>query len=614
MTRGGECAAPATDVRARRLAFLGLVLATMAALAAWLVQIFSPKGLSAAELVLVALFVLNTPWLSIGLWNAVIGVIVMHARPDWLRLVLPLNGLADDGTVAPVPVAGRTAIVVPVRNEDPDEVLARLGAVARSLEGTGCAAAFELFLLSDTSRADIAAAEERLVAAWREEGRFRLRLRYRRRPVNHGHKAGNIREFCQRYGDGFRYMVLLDADSLMTGAAIVRLVRVMQLNPQLGILQTLVTGLPSQSPFSRIFQFGMRHGMRSYTAGSAWWQGDQGPYWGHNAIVRLAPFRAACGLPRLSGSGPLGGDILSHDQVEAVLMRRAGYEVRVLPIEDGSFEENPPTLQEFIRRDLRWCQGNMQYLRLLGLPGIRLLGRLQLVLAILMYTAAPVWYCFMTVGIADSALTRAEGGSLQLQGDLVIALFVTVLLMNFAPRILGVIDVLLRPRERERYGGTAALVRGACIELLFSVLVTPAVALAQAIFIAGLFAGRCITWEAQERGQREISPGEAASALWPQLLAGVCLALALAVAAPDYLLWGMPVIAGLLLAIPVAIVTSGRRLGRFLAHAGWCAIPEEIDPPVTVEWAGFDSARSGGPDRFAPAGRGEHGAEQSERA
>src|SRR4029077_3336826 len=187
------------------------------------------------------------------------------------------------------------------------------------------------------------------------------------------------------------YAIVLDADSLMTPRAMLRLVRIMQARPAIGILQTLVTGLPSASPFARIFQFGMRLGMRSYTLGAASWQGDCGPYWGHHAIVRLAPFREHGELPVRPGGPPLGGHVLSHDQLEAVLMRRAGYEGRVLPEEEGSGKENPPTLLEFIRRDLRWCQGNMQYFHFLPLPRLLPVSRCQLGLAIAMYLAAPAW-------------------------------------------------------------------------------------------------------------------------------------------------------------------------------------------------------------------------------
>ena len=165
----------------------------------------------------------------------------------------------------------------------------------------------------------------------------------------------------------------------------------MQAHPKIGILQSLVVGMPSASAFARIFQFGMRHGMRSYTMGQAWWVGDCGPFWGHNALVRIKPFHEQCDLPMLPGKPPLGGHVLSHDQVEATLMRRAGYEVRVLPEERGSWEENPPTMLEFARRDVRWCQGNMQYLKLLDLPGLYPMSRFQLVWAILMFIGIPAW-------------------------------------------------------------------------------------------------------------------------------------------------------------------------------------------------------------------------------
>ncbi len=93
----------------------------------------------------------------------------------------------------------------------------------------------------------------------------------------------------------------------MAPSDILRLVRIMQANPCLGILQSLVVGLPTASPFARAFQFGMRLGMRSYTLGSAWWQGECGPYWGHNALLRVAPFREHCVLPRIAGPPAPGG-------------------------------------------------------------------------------------------------------------------------------------------------------------------------------------------------------------------------------------------------------------------------------------------------------------------
>ena len=234
---------------------------------------------------------------------------------------------------------------------------------------TGEGAQFSYFVLSDTNDPAVAAAEERAVEAWKAADPDRDRIVYRRRSDNTGFKAGNVRDFCERWGKDYALMLPLDADSLMAGPEIVRLVRMMQAHPRIGILQSLVVGMPSSSAFARIFQFGMRHGMRAYTMGQAWWVGDCGPFWGHNALVRIKPFHEQCDLPILPGKPPLGGHVLSHDQVEATLMRRAGYEVRVLPEERGSWEENPPTMLEFAQRDVRWCQGNMQYIKLLEPAG-----------------------------------------------------------------------------------------------------------------------------------------------------------------------------------------------------------------------------------------------------
>ncbi len=570
---------------ARRAVFAALVLATMAGLAGALALVLSEGGLAALEIVLVALFALNTPWLCIGFWNAVIGVALPRLRRDWLAAALPLRGLGEDES----PVASRVAIVMPVRNEDAGRAVGRLRAAADSLDAAGHGGAFAFFLLSDTDRPAVAAAEERLFARWRAADPRPDRLHYRRRARNTGLKAGNIADFCDRWGGRFDHMVVLDADSAMTGAAILRIVRLMEANPRLGILQTLVTGLPSAAAFARVFQFGMRHGMRAYTLGSAWWQGDHGPYWGHNAIVRLAPFRAHCRLPRLPGAPPLGGDVLSHDQVEAALMRGAGWEVRVLPVEGGSFEDNPPTLQDYLKRDLRWCQGNMQYLRLLAMPGVLAMGRLQLLLAILMYASAPVWYAFMATGLAYFAFAVDDARGFAPTGPGV-ALFAIVLALGFAPKILGVLDLLSRPAERRRYGGGRAAAAGALVEAAFSMLLAPVAALAQTVLIAGLFLGRRIAWDGQRRDPRRVSWREAAGALWPQTLAGIGLAGALAALAPGFLPWAAPVVLGLSLAIPFAVATARPGAGRALARSGCCAIPEEIDPPAELRRLGLGAA------------------------
>jgi len=494
------------------------------------------------------------------------------------------------------PLVGRTAILMAIHDEDPDAVYRHLRATVESLDRAGNADRFDVFVLSDTRDAEIAVEEERLFEAWRRVDAAPARLHYRRRNENTDHKTGNIWDWLDNHGQSYAYFVTLDADSLMSGRLLTRLVRAMDKNPDLGILQTLVVGLPTASAFARIFQFGMRHGMRSYTTGSAWWLGDAGPYWGHNAIIRTDAFMRHCRLPHLPGKAPLGGLILSHDQVEAALMRRAGYQVRVMPEEGGSFEVNPPTLPEFIRRDLRWCQGNMQYWQLLPVGGFRAMGRLQLAMAMLMYLAGPAWLLFMLAGLGK-AMVIGLGGGAAVPGDpelwsptvvaLGIGLFAIMMTVNLTPKLAGLIDVALRSDARRAYGGGGVLTLSAITEFLFALIIGPAVAVAQTIFIAGLPFGRMMRWEAQQRADHRVPFWEAARGLWPQLLFGLLLLTGFAVSMPSVLPWTLPVVGGLLLAIPLAWVTSLPSLGRTLTRVGLCAVPEERDAPLTVQLAGY---------------------------
>ena len=570
---------------ARRAVFAALVGVSIVSLVSLMIAVVAGDGLSATEIALLVLFAANTPWLVIGFWNALIGFIVTHAARDPVHVVAPLAPPAPDGTA----LLSRTAIVVPIRNEDPVPSFARIAAEIESLAATGVAAAFEVFILSDTDEPAVAAAEEDLFADLNARMGQRVPMHYRRRSRNTAFKAGNLRDFCETHGHAFDFMIVLDADSLMTGRRLVQLVRTMEANPSLGILQTLVVGLPALSPFARIFQFGMRHGMRVYTMGSAWWQGDAGPYWGHNAIIRLGPFIEHCRLPALKGQPPFGGPVLSHDQLEAALMRRAGYAVRVVPVEDGSFEENPPTLPDFLQRDLRWCQGNLQYVQLLGRPGFNPMGRLQLVLAILMYTAAPLWLGFLLVGfgqlltppalpdgVAPASAAQASGINIGL------VLYAAVMAMVMTPKILGIIDVLVSPRSRRAYGGAARILLGAFVELVFGLLLGAAVAVTHSIFIAGLLFGRTITWSPQKRASRAITLMEAFQGLWPQLVLGIAATALLAWKAPAVIPWAIPILAGWLFAVPFACMTSWQAIGVRLARRGVCSVPEELDPPHEI--------------------------------
>jgi membrane glycosyltransferase len=338
--------------------------------------------------------------------------------------------------------------------------------------------------------------------------------------------------------------------------------------------------MPSASAFARIFQFGMRHGMRSYTVGQAWWAGDCGPFWGHNALVRIRPFAQKCQLPILPGKPPLGGHVLSHDQLEAALMRKAGYEVRVLPVEGGSWEENPPTMLEFIRRDIRWCQGNLQYLKLLDMPGLQPMSRFQLAWAILMFLGIPAW----TLMIAFLPVLAWEARSISdYPTMLAIALYVTFFTMYLSPKIAGLIDAALTPGAVSRYGGRLRFAASALIELVFSFLLGAVSTIRTTIFMIGLPFGKSVTWGAQARDVHGISWGAAVVAFWPQMLFGVVICGALLAISPTVLLWSLPLTAGYLLAVPFGVLTAHPELGRFLQRAGLCGIPEDFDPPPEIE-------------------------------
>ena len=498
-------------------------------------------------------FAISAPWTVLGVGNSVVGFWLLHGAKDGLARILTFPPAA--------PISARTAILMTIRNEDAARVFARLRRMKRGVDETGEGGRFAWFVLSDTSDPAVAEREEAEFAVWGQAD-----THYRRRTDNEGYKAGNIRDFCQRWGADFEFMLPLDADSLMEGEAILRMVRLAEANPRLGILQSLVVGLPSRSAFARLFQFGMRSGMRTYTMGAAWWTGDCGPYWGHNALIRVKPFTEHCDLPLLAG----GRHILSHDQVEAVLMRRAGYEVRVLPVEGGSFEENPPTLPDFVRRDLRWCQGNMQYLspRVVGLPGLLPVSRFQLIWAISMFLGAP-FGTLMVILAACWPLT--EGGGPGGQG---LALFyVVTLLLSLLPKLLGFADVLAKPGEVARYGGVGRFLAGAALETVFSFLLGAVTGFSVTLFLLRLRRGG--GWEAQARDANGLSLASAVRLLWPHALFGLVL-FALLAQTPTLLLWSLPLTAGYLTAIPLALITASPRLGERMVAAGLCATPEEI--------------------------------------
>lgn len=561
---------------ARRSVFCVLAVCT-AAFMLWLMhQALSPETPTALYVTLMVLLGFTLPWMVVGFWNAVIGLLLCQLSTEPTAAVLPREMDITDTEL----LTTSTAILLCIRNETPARIERNLETMLKGLATPGIGEHFHLYVLSDTSDSKIAEQEQACFDAMQARWRDRVGITYRCRTENTGYKAGNIAEFCQRWGAQHDFALTLDVDSFMTSGAIVRLVRMMQANPRLGILQGLVVGLPSTSAFTRLFQYGMRLGMRSFTMGSAWWQADCGPYWGHNAVIRLAPFIAHCELPALTSRDGTTRHILSHDQVEAVLMRSAGFEVRVFPQEDESWEENPTTLSEYIGRDLRWCAGNLQYIHLLTLPGIKFMNRYQLALAIFMFLGSPAWIAMLVLGTLALSMTPNAADFAQSGESLTLLIF--ALLMWYQPKIAGALDVLLRKEERARFGGGWRFGLSLTLEMLFSILMTPITWLNHTIFIVGLVFGKKAGWTAQSRDDHTIPLREAIRQFWPHTLLGLVLSGLLLATHPAVLPYALIFFSGLLFSIPLAVITSLPGLGRWMITHQLLSLPEEINPPEAL--------------------------------
>ena len=550
-----------------------LTISVLLALAAYAL---SAGGFGTADALLLLFFGLTMPWSVIGFWNAAIGFFIMRFARDPVASVVPSIALLRGGEA----ITASTAITIFVRNEPPDRVIRNLDTMMREIDAAGAAQSFHLYILSDTSQSEIAALEETEFATLAAQWRSLIPVTYRRRAVNTAFKAGNFWDFCERWGGQHQFAVTLDTDSFMTAAAIMRMVRVMQADPKLGILQGLVVGLPSTSAFARIFQFGMRLGMRSWTIGSAWWQADCGPYWGHNAIIRIAPFVKHCHIPKLAEGGVLGGHVLSHDQIEAALMRRAGYDVRVLPEEDLGWEENPPTLIEFIRRDQRWCQGTLQYGHFLFLPGMKLVSRFQLAFAMLMFLGSPAWIGLLVVGTL--ALAASPTPADFIRPDAGHALLAIIIVMWFAPKIATVIDVLTRPRLRRAFGGTARFLASVATETAFFILMSPIMWICHTLFLAGLPFGRVIGWIGQVRDDHTVPWSQSLHQLWPHTAIGFASLALIAAVHPAAFIYVFLLAGGPALSIPLAVFTARPAIGNLLTRIGIGRLPEETAPPVAL--------------------------------
>ncbi len=550
----------------------GMILLTVAmvffpAQAAY--DVLSIGGFTVLDRITWVLFVMLFAWVAFAF--------VMAATGFCLMLTGGADVLEMDARTGHI-LSSRTAILMPIYNEAPADVFARVAAMHASLEAKG-GEAFDIFVLSDTREPALLTREADQVLALRE--RTGGRIFYRHRLENTGRKAGNIAEWVRRFGGAYENMVVLDADSLMEGHTIIALAAAMERNPSLGLIQTVPVIVNRTSLFARLQQFASRLYGPMLSEGLAWWSGSEGNYWGHNAIIRVRAFAQQSGLPRLPGRKPFGGEIMSHDFVEAALLRRAGWEVRMIPHLTGSYEECPPSLPDMIVRERRWCQGNLQHSIVIASRGLHWTSRLHLIRGVSSYLTAPLWLAFVIASTLQ-AMQRQGGENGQWDSASLRILswvFLIGLAALVAPKLMSLCLVFARPSERVRWGSPGRLALSFLLELILSALIAPVLMFAQVQAFVDVLIGRDSGWAAQIRDGDGLAWREAVRSHTGHTAAGLVLGALAFFASPVILLWLSPVIAGLLLAIPLSRLTAEAGFGAWMRGKGLLTTPEERTPP-----------------------------------
>lgn len=578
----------------RRIAYFSLVAMTIGAGALAMADILAANGLRALEAAILVLFVVNFSWLALSFWSALAGFAVEALGLDPITLRRRTRMFPATEAV----LRSRTVVVMAVCNEDPERVFAAFQAIFESIRTTGQLNHFAFFLLSGSTRDDVILEERRQWAAFCRRNDAYDRMFYWKRQERVGRKAGTIADFCRRWGAHYDQMVVLDADSLMDGALVVELARTMEANPGAGLIQTLPMPINQTTLFGRILQFAGHLYAPVYSSGAAFWQLGESNYYGHNAIIRVQAFTDTCGLPVLPGKPPLGGEILSHDFVEAAFLRRNGWQVFFLPQLRGSYEELPSNILDYAVRDRRWAQGNLQHLKLVAARGLHPINRLHFLTGAFAFIASPLWLIFLLLSTAlmvQDALAVHEyfpaGYALFPQWPIskfgqTISLFAFTIALLFLPKMLALGLALSRRACAQAFGGRARLVLGTMLETMVSVLIAPIMMMLHTYFVGSLVLGRAVGWDPQNRSDRGLSFGEAASAFGVLVVAALIWGALMLYAAPDRVYWILPVLAGLLLAVPLAMVSSSVAIGSRLRRAGILLTPEDIEPlPVIGEAA-----------------------------
>lgn len=570
----------------RRLVLLFLMLGQTALATYYMSRVLPYQGKEWLEIALLSLFALLFCWVSAGFWTAMTGFILLARGKD--PFLISQTALTN-GTIE---AGARTAIVMPICNEDVTRVFAGLRATYESVQKTGQLEHFDFFVLSDSGNSDTCAAE---VAAWaalcKAVDGFG-RIFYRRRQRRTRRKSGNIDDFCRRWGNNYRYMIVLDADSVMSGDCLSKLVQSMEANPDAGIIQTAPRAAGRDTLYARIQQFSTRVYGPLFTAGLHYWQLGESHYWGHNAIIRVKPFIEHCALSLLPGKGPFAGEILSHDFIEAALMRRAGWKVWIAYDLDGSYEEMPPNLLDELKRDRRWCQGNLMNFRLFLSRGMHSVHRAVFVTGVMAYLSAPLWFLFLILStglLAQHTLTEptyfTEPWQLfpnwpQWHPEKALALFSATATLLFLPKVLSAL--LICWQGAKQFGGRMRLLFSVLIEMFFSMLLAPVRMLFHTHFVISAFMGWALRWKSPPREDTETTPAEAFRHHGLHTLLGLAWGGAVFWLNPTFLPWLLPIVGSLAVAIPISIYSSKVSNGLRFRKKKLFLIPEEAEPPVEL--------------------------------
>lgn len=573
----------AHGAQGRRTVLLTLTAGLTAAASAVMIGLVAPAGFTALDVLALTLFFVLFAWVAFGFISALAGFAVL-----W--------GQRSPRTPEAQPIVfGRTALLMPVYNEDPGRILSAVQALHEALDDLGVGELYDLFILSDTR--DEAIAREEAVGVLRLHDRLgpNARVHYRRRERNTDRKAGNVAEWVTRHGGAYDFMLILDADSLMTPQTIVRLTAAMEADPKLGLLQTSPSLINAETLFARLQQFAARAYGAMCAAGQDWWSGPEGNYWGHNAIIRTRAFAECCGLPHLRGRRPFGGHIMSHDFVEAALLRRGGWAVRLDASLAGSFEEAPPTILDMARRDRRWCQGNMQHIGVLPAKGLHWVSRLHMARGVLSYVASPLWLLMLMAGAGAWMAQKAF-----LPPDALAPaawLFALTMALLFAPKALAGL-LALRHGQARGFGGHVRFTLSILGESIAAALVAPVLMLMQSVAVVEVLLGRDAGWNAQQRDAGRLSKREAWRMHRGHMVIGLLGAVTAVVLDPSIFWWTSPVYFGLLLSAPLSALLARPELGATCRKLGLFLIPEEREVPPVVARA---AALRADYDRQAPA-------------